>query len=91
MLLAPVERLIERFDQGLNVNRLVKEGNGARLDGLRANGLVRKCGDEDNGRITTSSAKDPLQVDAAHARHLNVGNQAGRLGRARGSQELLGV
>src|ERR1700738_657102 len=87
-LLAFIKRPIETFDQDLSVYRLAQETYCSGLDGACANGLVLKCAQKNNRCVPALSTKDRLQLHAAHAGELHVGNQARRLGHVRRSHEL---
>src|SRR5580704_16242846 len=67
---------IEAFDEGMTVDRLAKEGDGAgRLCAL-ANSLFGEGGNEDDGHIRTAYGQLALQFQPTHSLHLHVRDQA---------------
>jgi hypothetical protein len=87
---APVEGLIEAFDQDLSVYRLVQETYCSRLQRSRANCVIMEGCDENDRSAAAPGKQAALQLDTAHARHLNVGDYARHIVQARRLQKILG-
>jgi hypothetical protein len=70
--------------------RVVQEANGAGLDHTSPYSLVREGGNEYYGHAVTIGNQTILQLDSAHAGHLDVGDQARRELHMTRSEEFLG-
>jgi hypothetical protein len=67
---------IEAFDEGMTVDRLAKEGDGAgRLCAL-ANSLFGESGNENDRHVRTAYGQLALQFQPTHSLHLHVRDQA---------------
>src|SRR6478736_3891664 len=69
----------DTVDQLEHRKRLGQEANGPRLQRSRAEALVGERRDQDKGHVVTVDAHMLQKVQAAHARHLNIRNDARRL------------
>src|SRR5215813_8935538 len=82
-------RLVDEFYQRFTFERLAEEAQGASLYGARPQPLLGEGGHEDDGDAATLRQQRFLQVDAIQARHLQIGDHAGRMLQMRRLQECL--
>lgn len=82
------DRSLDAGDQGFRLIGLLKHADG-RLDML-ADGRVSKGGDEDDRDRVLALPERCEEFDPAHARHLDIGYQAGGTPIARGVKEIFG-
>src|SRR5579859_3842854 len=75
----PVEGLIEARDEALVVERLAQETVCTGLHGLGLDLLLEIRRYKDHRNAAAVGDQSILQVDSAHARHMKIGNHAGRL------------
>ena len=66
---------IEAAQERLAVKRLVQKSDGASNQRLSAGPFVGKRSDENNRYLMTPRTQSVVQLDSAHLRHLDVGNQ----------------
>jgi hypothetical protein len=86
----PLQGSVEAFDQSQSVEGLGQETNCSGLYRSRTDGLFREGCDENEWHVVPPGEQEGLQLDAAHGRHLDVRNHAGRVVEAGRLQELLG-
>src|SRR5215831_4727014 len=82
-------RLVDEFYQRFSFERLAEEAQGASLYGARPQPLLGEGGHEDDGDAATLRQQRFLQLDAIQARHLQIGDHAGRMLQMRRLQERL--
>ena len=81
---------MQAADQSLAVEGLGKKTHRSRGQRFRSAAFLGKGGDEDGGHAFALGNQMPLEIDPAHARHSDIGNQTGRIADAGRSQELFG-
>src|SRR4029077_10963534 len=85
-----LQRALEAADDHVAIDGLAEEAHGAgRLRAL-ADPFLGEGGDEDDRYTALSRLELALQVEPAHARHLDVGDQARRVLQAGRGEEGLG-
>jgi hypothetical protein len=92
-LLAPAilrQRLVEVFDKSWSVKRLDQEADRPRVQRPLADALFGERRDENDRQRSPLGSQQALQLKAAHARHLNICDQARRVIQLRRLQELAG-
>jgi hypothetical protein len=89
VLAGRLQRLIEVPDQGRSVERLGQKADRTGLEGARADAFVRESRDENDRQAPPFGDQAALQLDAAHAGHLDIGDQAQRLIRLSRPQEFV--
>jgi hypothetical protein len=82
----PLERPVDGVEEGLILEWLLEEIDGARLHRANALGNVPETGDEDDRNIEAQLRESLLEVEAAQPRHSHVENEA-RRARRRGLRE----
>jgi hypothetical protein len=85
--LASLEHAIQACDQGLAVEGLGENADGTGLGSFALAAFFREGGDENDRPVPARGDEVSLQVDAAHAGHPDVGDQAGRVCKTGGMQE----
>ena len=75
-VVASLQRFIEAFDQGLPVDGLAQETYCSGPHRSRPNAFFVEGRDENDRRAVTSGNQKALQLDPAHAWHLNVSDHA---------------
>ena len=88
-VLAPHERPLHTFEQLRFVERLAQETDCPALHGSLANALMREGSNENDWQAMIVSDQIFLQLDAAHAGHLYIRNDAGGFGQSGRGQEFL--
>src|SRR5262245_53322242 len=83
-----IERAIDTLNEGLSVKRLCEKADGPAREGPLPNSRIRKSGNKDDRRLTIVGRQSALQLQTANARHLNVGNDAGRFAELRRLEKL---
>ena len=68
---------IEVFDQYLTVERLTQEAGCSGFQCLRPNALLGESCDENDRQPVSLRFQKILQLDSAHARHMNIRDHAG--------------
>src|SRR5712671_1200817 len=68
---------IEVFDQFLGVERLTQEAGCSGFQCLRPDILLGESRDEDDRQPVSLRLQKILQLDSAHARHMNIRDHAG--------------
>src|SRR5215472_16937977 len=81
-------RLVDEFYQCFTFEGLAEEAQGTSLHDARPQPLLRKGGHEDDRDVATLRQQRFLQFDAVQARHLQIGDDAGRMVQMRRLQEL---
>src|SRR5258708_7494880 len=93
-LVAPMlhgdERPLDAFDHESAIERFGKKTDGTLGLSLLTDMLAGKGSDQDDRHTIADGGEMALQVEAAHARHLHVGDQAGGDATRRRGKELLG-
>jgi len=84
------QRGIEACDQSGTVKRLAQEANCSGPHGLCLDALVREGRDENDRRAASLGEQTALQLNAADAGHLHVGDHARRIADVCGLQEFFG-
>src|SRR5215470_14829455 len=82
-------RLVDEFYQRFTFEGLAEEAQGTSLHDARPQPLLGKSGHEDDRDVATLRQQRFLQFDAVQARHLQIGDHAGRMVQMRRLQELL--
>jgi hypothetical protein len=77
--LCPLQGRIEALDQGLSAEGLVQKAYRSGLHRPRPNALFVEGCDENDRHAVTLGNQEALQLDTAHARHLNVRDHARRI------------
>src|SRR5882672_11266870 len=85
-----MKRRIEAADDRVAVDRLAEEAYGSRGLGSPANPFLRESRNEDDGDAAVTCVQLGLQIQSAHARHLDIDDQARRVMQAGRCQEVLG-
>ena len=67
---------VETIGDGDTVHRLSEEARGARRFGAAASPLFRESRDEDYWYVVSARAQLGLQLQARHAWHMDIENQA---------------
>src|SRR5215813_13770929 len=80
-------RLVDEFYQCFTFEGLAEEAQGTSLHDARPQPLLRKSGHEDDRDVATLRQQRFLQFDAVQARHLQIGDHAGRMVQMRRLQE----
>lgn len=75
---AVIEGLIEAVDETFVVKRFAQKAEGSGLHGLGLDLLLEIRGDKNDRHAAAVGDQAVLQVDSAHAGHMQIGNQAGR-------------
>src|SRR5215469_944225 len=88
-IVGPIESAIDTLNEGLSVKRLGEKADGPARECPLLDSAIRKRGNEDDRRPPIFRCQLTLQLQAADARHLNIGNEAGRFAELRGLQKLL--
>src|SRR5215472_2303516 len=81
-------RLVDEFYQRFTFEGLAEEAQGTSLHDARPQPLLRKGGHEDDRDVATLRQQRFLQFDAVQARHLQIGDDAGRMVEMARLQEL---
>src|ERR1700730_1944836 len=76
---ASVYRLFDKGCERLTFERLAEEAQRSGLKRARPHRFLGKSGHEDNRYVAALCQKQVLQFDAIQARHLQIGDQAGRI------------
>src|SRR5207249_3279090 len=76
---AGVYRLLDKACERLAFERFAEEAQRSGLERARPHRFLGKSGHEDNWYVATLRQKQALQFDAVQARHLQIGDQAGRV------------
>ena len=84
------QRGIEACDQSGTVKRLAQEANCSGPHGLCLDALVREGRDENDRRAVSLGEQTALQLNAADAGHLHVGDHARRIAHLRRLQKVFG-
>jgi hypothetical protein len=79
ILLGQHESLVEAVDQGLSIDRLAQETYRSGLHCPRAHGVIIEGRYENERYAAILGKQQDLQLDAAQARHLNVGDHTFRI------------
>ena len=85
-----LQGLFDALDKRIRLKRLLKEANGATRKRICFQTRVMTCGDHDHRRRVSGCHEVPHEFDAAHARHLDVGDDAGKAGDHSASEEIFG-
>ena len=76
---------METTDKVLLVKGLAEKAESATRQSPPADAILREGGDENHRKPPAIGDKAILQIDAADARHLHIGNDAGRVVELRGT------
>jgi hypothetical protein len=86
----PLQGSVEAFDQSSSVEGLGQQTNCSGFQHSRADGLVGEGCNENKWNTAPPGEQEGLHFDAAHGRHLDVGNHARCVVEVGRPQELLG-
>src|ERR1700730_15758258 len=89
LVLALHQSLLHTFEQSGFIEGLAQETDRPRIHCSLSNPVMRKGSNKDDRHAVIVSNQMVLQLDAGHAGHLHVGNDAGRFAQLRRRQELL--
>src|SRR5262249_4866620 len=81
-------RLVDEFYQRFTFEGFAEEAQGTSLHEARPQSLLVKSGHEDDRDVAALRQQRFLQFDAVQARHLQIGDHAGRMVQMRRLQEL---
>jgi hypothetical protein len=81
---------LETLNKAVSFEWLRQVANRAGCQRMGAGFLVRECGEENERNAVILATQVILQLDAAHARHLNVRHDTGEIIEPIGPQKLLG-
>ena len=70
------QRLVDAVHQHSDLKRLAQEADRAERLRLSTDSFVRKCGDEHYRYLIAITQQSPVQLKAAHSRHLYVRDEA---------------
>ena len=84
-----LEGRLDRVEEFLVAARLEEEGHRARLEGVRAGSVIGVRSDEDDRKLPVGRDESTLELEAVHAGHPDVEDQAcGCSSLARGKERL---
>ena len=89
-VLAPHERALHTFEQSRPVERLGQKADCPGSDRAFSDPIIEEGSDENRRHAVPARNQVLLQLDAAHTGHLNIRDEAGRVGQARRKQEFFG-
>jgi hypothetical protein len=84
----PIEGAIDALNEGLSVKRLREKADSPVRERPLLDSRIRKSGNKDDRRSTIFGRQSALQLETANARHLNVGDEAGRFAEFRRLEKL---
>jgi hypothetical protein len=87
--LAPHQSPFHTFEPPGIIERLAQETDCPGVHCLLSNLFLGERSNENHRRAVTPSNQALLQLDAAHAGHLHIRNEAGRVAQSRRSQKFL--